>query len=222
MLSIRQLLGAHDKVTDHKISHQILSLLVNHICIHFTGNTSCLQNVSSISSTKLLLTANPCKAKRQYLITLKMSRYHLLALLRWLHCITSDRVPEAIACKTRQLPGKIIRVGNVIFIPYGMCCLLLIVMCVLRYVTLLEPTCIPSYHTHILEWHLWVNNSTDALSWVLGLTTNCCVTVGISKQLTPIILAGRAFPANTAHSPNVGSMLGQRLRRWSNIKTALG
>ena len=28
-------------------------------------------------------------------------------------------------------------------------------------------------------------------------------------------------PANTGHSPNVVSMLGQRRRRWANIETAL-
>ena len=33
-----------------------------------------------------------------------------------------------------------------------------------------------------------------------------CVTVGFLKQLTPSILTVRAFPANTAHSPNVGLM----------------
>ena len=32
----------------------------------------------------------------------------------------------------------------------------------------------------------------------------------------------RAFPANSVHSPNAGLMLGQRRRRWSNIKTVLG
>ena len=29
-------------------------------------------------------------------------------------------------------------------------------------------------------------------------------------------------PANTGHSPNAVSMLGQRRRRWANIETALG
>ena len=29
-------------------------------------------------------------------------------------------------------------------------------------------------------------------------------------------------PANTGHSPNAVSMLGQRRRRWTNIETALG
>ena len=32
----------------------------------------------------------------------------------------------------------------------------------------------------------------------------------------------RGFPANTRHSPNVGLMLGQRLRRWPSIKSTLG
>ena len=30
-----------------------------------------------------------------------------------------------------------------------------------------------------------------------------------------------ARPANTGHSPKVGSMLAQRLRRWSNIEPTL-
>ena len=30
------------------------------------------------------------------------------------------------------------------------------------------------------------------------------------------------FPANTGHSPNAASMLGQRRRRWPNIEAALG
>ena len=30
------------------------------------------------------------------------------------------------------------------------------------------------------------------------------------------------IPANTRHSLNVGTMLGQRLRRWTNIVPALG
>ena len=30
-----------------------------------------------------------------------------------------------------------------------------------------------------------------------------------------------AIPANTGHSPNAVSMLGQRRRRWTNIETAL-
>ena len=29
-------------------------------------------------------------------------------------------------------------------------------------------------------------------------------------------------PANTRHGPNVGSMLGQRRRRWPNIDSTLG
>ena len=31
-----------------------------------------------------------------------------------------------------------------------------------------------------------------------------------------------SYPANTRHSPNAVSMLAHRLRRWSNIETALG
>ena len=31
-----------------------------------------------------------------------------------------------------------------------------------------------------------------------------------------------AIPANTRHSPNVGSMLGQRRRRWTIIEPTLG
>ena len=30
------------------------------------------------------------------------------------------------------------------------------------------------------------------------------------------------FPVNTIHRPNVGSMLGQRRRRWPNIEPTLG
>ena len=33
---------------------------------------------------------------------------------------------------------------------------------------------------------------------------------------------GRAYPANTWHSPDAGLMLDHRLRRWANIKPALG
>ena len=36
--------------------------------------------------------------------------------------------------------------------------------------------------------------------------TKVCATVGLWKQLTSSILTVRAFPANTAHSPNVGLM----------------
>ena len=37
-----------------------------------------------------------------------------------------------------------------------------------------------------------------------------------------VILHVDTTPANTGHSPNAVSMLGQRRRRWANIKTALG
>ena len=50
--------------------------------------------------------------------------------------------------------------------------------------------------------------------WALCCDAKGCFTVGIWEQLTSSILKVRAFPANTAHSPNVGLM--------SKIKTALG
>ena len=43
----------------------------------------------------------------------------------------------------------------------------------------------------------------------------------ISVHLSHVTRPDR-IPANTGHSPNVVSMLGQRLRRWPNIETALG
>ena len=39
--------------------------------------------------------------------------------------------------------------------------------------------------------------------WALCCDTKGCATVGLWKQLTSSILTVRAFPANTAHSPNV-------------------
>ena len=42
--------------------------------------------------------------------------------------------------------------------------------------------------------------------WALCCDTKGCATVGLWKQLTFNILTVRALPANTAHSPNVGSM----------------
>ena len=45
------------------------------------------------------------------------------------------------------------------------------------------------------------------------------ITVGIAKQLTPQMCIDRT--ANV-HSANVGSIMGQRRRRWVNIKTLLG
>ena len=41
--------------------------------------------------------------------------------------------------------------------------------------------------------------------WALCCDTKGCATVGLWKQLTTSILTV-AFPANTAHSPNVGLM----------------
>ena len=35
-------------------------------------------------------------------------------------------------------------------------------------------------------------------------------------------ILSRSTPVNTCHSPNTGSMLAQRIRRWPDIETALG
>ena len=65
---------------------------------------------------------------------------------------------------------------------------------------------------------------TISLMWALGCNTKGCVAVGIWKQLTSIILTVRAFPANRAHSPNVGLMsanvadVGLTLKQhWANF-----
>ena len=68
---------------------------------------------------------------------------------------------------------------------------------------------------------------TISLMWVLCCDTKGCVTVGGGggwKQLSTSILTVRAFPTNTAHSPNVGLMsanvadVGLTLKQhWANF-----
>ena len=60
--------------------------------------------------------------------------------------------------------------------------------------------------------------------WALCCDTKGCVTMGDWKQLTWKQLTVRAFPANTAHSPNVGLMsvnvadVGLTLKQhWANF-----
>ena len=47
---------------------------------------------------------------------------------------------------------------------------------------------------------------TISLMWAMCCDTKGYVTMGIWKQFTSSILTVRAFPANTAHSPNVALM----------------
>ena len=44
----------------------------------------------------------------------------------------------------------------------------------------------------------------------------------IDHQIHSSCMAAEGHPVKTRHPPNVGSMLGQRLRRWPNIKPAMG
>ena len=48
----------------------------------------------------------------------------------------------------------------------------------------------------------------------------CALLIFFSVQL--YVLYSGPTPANTDHSPNAVSMLGQRQRRWTNIETAVG
>ena len=55
-------------------------------------------------------------------------------------------------------------------------------------------------------------------SALLGLFhTSCYIYLCLADSQS-----GGCTPANTGHSPNVVSMLGQRRRRWANIETTLG
>ena len=44
----------------------------------------------------------------------------------------------------------------------------------------------------------------------------------IAHESKKKILGAYSLPANTGHSPNAVSILGQCRRRWANIETALG
>ena len=44
----------------------------------------------------------------------------------------------------------------------------------------------------------------------------------VSSRQGDSLEGDKCTPENTGHSPNALSMLGQRLRRWPNIETALG
>ena len=74
---------------------------------------------------------------------------------------------------------------------------------------------------YILDRHLWVTNSTKALSpgslLCLGLQTNWLYYCGDLETADQACIDRKAFP-QTLYTP---PMLGQRHRRWSNIKTAL-
>ena len=60
--------------------------------------------------------------------------------------------------------------------------------------------------------------------WALCCDTKGYVTMGVSQQFTSSILTVKAFPTNTAHSPNVGLMsanvadVGLTLKQhWANF-----
>ena len=61
------------------------------------------------------------------------------------------------------------------------------------------------------------------LSWVLCLKANLLYYCGDLETADPhACIDMGAFPANSAHLSNVGLILGQRHKRWSNIYIYLG
>ena len=65
------------------------------------------------------------------------------------------------------------------------------------------------------------------LSWPrIALLCRVCRDADIGRSLPTYVkqtgVEGSLSPANTIHCPIVGSMLGQRRRRWTNIEPALG
>ena len=52
--------------------------------------------------------------------------------------------------------------------------------------------------------------------------TQCALCITLLQKLTWKSGALLPYPANTIHRPHVGSMLGQRRRRWTNIEPTLG
>ena len=58
--------------------------------------------------------------------------------------------------------------------------------------------------------------------WALFCDTKGCVTVGVWKQLTSSILTLKSFLSQHDTLTKCWFNVGQRRRRWSNIKTALG
>ena len=62
-----------------------------------------------------------------------------------------------------------------------------------------------------------------ALRWALGFQANWLYHCGDCETADPANVYWQdSFSSNIVHSTDVGSMLGQRRRRWSSIKTALG
>ena len=70
-------------------------------------------------------------------------------------------------------------------------------------------------------------DKTPSLKWPVNFERQTVVTALHEKWTVTVTCFCQwyykgLYPANTGHSPNVVSMLGQRRRRWANIETALG
>ena len=146
-------------------------------------------------------------ASVSYLLGDATESQHQRLKVWWTVKIRGTRVPQkAIVSVGRPRPYSII-ILNMRFIPKAS----------------LRASSQITASSYILERHLWVNNSklfALAPTWSLACKLTDCITAGMLKLLDPkLVLAD--FLSKILHLFNVGSMLGQRRRRWSSFKTAL-